>query len=126
MIYSYTFDLHVGHRVIGDSRCCAPHGHSYKLTAAYVADTEQAAARAFRRCAAFLETIAGGFVLQEGDPLIDFLRGEDSRCTVIEAPPTMEFLVEVFAESFRGMNDLMAQVAHVSLEEPGGLKVTKS
>lgn len=120
-MHVYTFDLALGHRIAGDPRCSAPHGHSYRLELGIGVDPE-AATRAFRRLSAYLDsTFAGGFVLQEGDPLVAFLHEENSRCVVLGVPPTVSNLAEALREA---LNPLAAmQLQHLKLTEIGGMSV---
>lgn len=110
------FGIDMGHRLVKhESKCRNVHGHRYTIEVSCRGLTKLDEVGRVIDFGAIKDIVGKwlddvfdhGFVAEDGDPIIDFLRSHDQKTVVIDCPPTVENLVELW---FNGAAELLANV----------------
>jgi len=99
------FGIDVGHRLLKhESKCRHVHGHRYGIEVTVAAEKLDEVGRVLdfseikSRVGNWLDdTWDHGFIAQEGDPIIEWLRANEMKHVIYPFPPTAENLVEYLA-----------------------------
>lgn len=113
-----SFDIDCGHRLIRhESKCRNPHGHRYTIEVTCYAFGLDDVGRVIdfglikEKVKGWLDEVFDhGFIFQDGDPLIDIFRAHDFKTVVLDCPPSIENLSEVW---FNGAADILAPLGVV-------------